>query len=42
VGRTKRAVSEVYGELKERAQEIGLKIRVETTKSMVQKRGKEE
>jgi hydrogenase maturation factor len=34
----KRAASEVYGELKERAQEIGLNIRVEKTKVMVQNR----
>jgi len=34
----KRVASEVYGELKERAQEIGLNIRVEKTKVMVQSR----
>lgn len=31
----KRAASKVYGELKERAQEIGLNIRVEKTKVMI-------
>jgi predicted amino acid-binding ACT domain protein len=30
-GRTKRAVSEVYEELKDRAKEVGLNIRVEKT-----------
>jgi sorting nexin-29 len=38
MGRTKRAVSEVYGELKERAKEVGLNINVEKTKAMVQSR----
>jgi hypothetical protein len=39
MGRTKRAISEVYGELKERAKEIKLNINVEKTKAMVQSRG---
>jgi len=34
----KRAASKVYGELKERAQEIGLNIRVEKTKVMIRNR----
>ena len=38
MGRTKRAISEVYGELKERAKEVGLNINVEKTKAMVQSR----
>jgi sorting nexin-29 len=38
MGRTKRAISEVYGDLKERAKEVGLNINVEKTKSMVQSR----
>ena len=38
MGRTKRAISEVYGELKERAKEVGLNINVEQTKAMVQSR----
>ena len=38
MGRTKRAISEVYGELKERAKEVGLNISVEETKAMVQNR----
>ena len=32
----KRAVSEVFEKLKERAKEVGLNIRVEKTKTMVQ------
>ena len=36
--RTKRAILEVYGELKERAKEVGLNINVEKTKAMVQNR----
>jgi hypothetical protein len=36
MGRMKKAVSAVYGELKERAQEIWLNISVEKTKVMVQ------
>ena len=35
MGRTKRAISEAYGELKERAKEVGLIINVEKTKAMV-------
>jgi len=38
MGRTKRAISEAYGELKERAKEVGLIINVEKTKTMVQSR----
>jgi predicted amino acid-binding ACT domain protein len=38
MGRTKVAVSEVYEELKERAKEVGLNIRVEKIKVMVQNR----
>jgi hypothetical protein len=38
MGRTKRAISEVYGELKERAKEVGLNINIEKTKAMVQSR----
>jgi hypothetical protein len=34
----KRAASEAYGELKERAREIGLNSRVEKTKVVVQNR----
>ena len=34
----KRAISDVYGELKERAKEVGLNINVEKTKAMVQNR----
>jgi len=36
VGRTKRAISDVYGELNERAKEVGLIINVDKTKAMVQ------
>jgi hypothetical protein len=36
MGRTKRAISEVYGKLKERAKEVGLNINVEKTITMVQ------
>jgi len=38
MGRTKRAISEVYGELKERAKEKGLNINTEKTKAMLQSR----
>ena len=38
MSRTKRAISEAYGELKERAKEVGLIINVEKTKAMVQSR----
>ena len=38
MGRTKRAISEVYGELKERGKEVGLNINIEKTKAMVQSR----
>ena len=38
VGRTKRATSDVYGELKERAKEVGLIINVDKTKAVVQNR----
>jgi len=43
MGRTKRAILDVYGELKERAKEVGLIINVDKTKAMVQNRslGKE-
>ena len=36
IGRTKRAISDVYGELKESAKEVGLIINVDKTKAMVQ------
>ena len=38
MGRTKKAISEAYGELKERAKEVGLIVNVEKTKAMVQSR----
>ena len=38
MGRTKRAPSEVYEELKERAKEVGLITNGEKTKAMVQSR----
>jgi len=38
MGRTKRAISDVYGELKETAKEVGLIINVDKTKAMVQNR----
>jgi len=38
VGRTKRAISHVYGELRERAKEVGLIINVDKTKTIVQNR----
>jgi len=38
MGRTKGAISDVYGELKERAKEVGLIINVDKTKAMVQNR----
>ena len=38
MGRTKRAISDVYGELEERAKEVGLIINVDKTKAMVQNR----
>jgi hypothetical protein len=38
MGRTKGAISEVYGEMKERAKEVGIIINVEKTKAMVQSR----
>jgi hypothetical protein len=38
MGRTKRATSMVYKELKDRAKEVGLNINVEKTKAMVQSR----
>jgi hypothetical protein len=38
MGRKNRASSEVYGELKEGAKEVGLTINVEKTKAMVQSR----
>jgi hypothetical protein len=38
MGRTKGAISEVYGELKERAKEVGLIINVEKAKAMVKSR----
>jgi len=37
-GRTKRAISDVYGELKERAKVVGLIKNVDKTKAMVQNR----
>jgi hypothetical protein len=36
--RTNRAISEVYGELQERAKEVGLTVNVDKTKAMVQNR----
>ena len=36
VGGTKRAMSDVYGEVKERAKEVGLIINVDKTKAVVQ------
>ena len=38
MGRTMRAISDVYGELKERAKEVGLIINVDKAKAMVQNR----
>jgi hypothetical protein len=38
MGRAKRALSEVYGELNEAAKEVGLSVNVEITKAMVQNR----
>ena len=38
MGRTKRAISDVYGELKERAKEVGLIINVDKMKAMMQNR----
>jgi len=38
MGRTNRATSEIYGELKERTKEVGFIINVEKTKTMVQSR----
>jgi hypothetical protein len=38
MGRTKRAISDVYGKLKERAKEVGLIINVDKTNAMVQNR----
>ena len=38
MGRTKSAISHVYGELKERAKEVGLIINVDKTKAIVQNR----
>jgi hypothetical protein len=38
MGRTKRAISDVCDELKERAKEVGLIINVDKTKAMVQNR----
>jgi len=38
MGRKKRAISDVYGELKETAKEVGLIINVNKTKAMVQNR----
>jgi hypothetical protein len=38
MGRTKRAIPGVYGELKERAKQVGLIINVDKTKAMVQNR----
>jgi hypothetical protein len=38
MGRSNRAISEVYGELKERAKEVGLNINAEKTKAVVQSR----
>jgi len=35
MGRTKRAISDVYGELKKRAKEVGFIINVDKTKAMV-------
>ena len=38
MGRTKRAISDVYGELKETVKEVGLIINVNKTKAMAQNR----
>ena len=38
MGRTKRTISDVYGELRERAKEVGLIINVDKTKALVQNR----
>jgi len=38
MSRTKTAISDVYGELKERAKEVGLIINVDKTKALVQNR----
>jgi len=38
MGRTKRAISHVYGELKERAKKVGIIINVDKTKAVVQNR----
>jgi len=38
MGRTKRAISDLYGELKERAKEVGPIINVDKTKAMVENR----
>jgi len=38
MGRTKMAISDVYGELRERAKEVGLITNVDKTKAMVQNR----
>jgi hypothetical protein len=39
MSRTKRAISDVYGELKEREKEVGLIISVDKTKAVIQNRG---
>jgi len=38
MGRTKRVISDVYGEMKERAKEVGLIVNVDKTKAMTQNR----
>ena len=38
MGTTKRAISDVYGELKERAKKVGIIINVDKTKAVVQNR----
>jgi len=38
MGRTMRDISDIYGELKERAKGVGLIINVDKTKAMVQNR----
>jgi hypothetical protein len=38
MGRMKRAVSEIYRELEERGEEVGLNIRVKKTKGMPRRR----
>ena len=39
MSRTKKAISDVYGELKEKEKEVGLIISVDKTKAVIQNRG---